>query len=147
MLGFLSLLAWLWMAPACDTGFCSCVGPRDPRSALETSAAVFTGRVVAVRDTMVGTAAEHGPWQMRRVTLEVDGVWKGVESATVVVLTGMGGGDCGFPFRRGESYLVYTAGGTPGEPLRVGICGRTALLEHAAADLHALGDPVHRWRR
>jgi hypothetical protein len=144
MLGLLALLGTLWMAPPCETGFCSCAGPRDVPSALASAQAVFTGRVVSVRDTTVQT--DHGPWRRRRVMLRVDRAWKGVEAETVTVLTGWGGGDCGFPFERGESYLVY-AHGRPGEVLGTGICGRTAELSRAAADVRALGEPTHRWRR
>jgi hypothetical protein len=144
MLGFLALLGWTWIAPPCETGFCSCVGPRDVPSAVASAEAVFTGTVVAVRDTMIGTRAEYGPFSRRKVTLRVDRAWKGVASQTVVVLTGQGGGDCGFPFERGESYLVYADGGS-GEPLATGICGRTAALSHAAADVRALGEPSRRW--
>jgi hypothetical protein len=144
MLGVLALLGALWMAPPCETGFCSCVGPRDVPSSVASADAVFTGRVVRVRRTLVGWGAEHGPWGARRVTLRVDRAWKGVESRTVVVLTGLGGGDCGFPFRRGESYLVF-AGERNGGSLGVGICSRTAELSRAAADLRELGEPSTRF--
>jgi hypothetical protein len=111
---------------------------------LASAEAVFSGTVVAVRDTMIGTSAEYGPFPRRKVTLRVDRAWKGVESKTVVVLTGQGGGDCGFPFERGESYLVY-AHGQPGQPISAGICGRTTQLARAAADVRALGEPSRRW--
>ncbi|HEV3048747.1 MAG TPA: hypothetical protein VGX50_00475 [Longimicrobium sp.] len=146
MLGFLVLLGGLWTAPACEPGVCSCVGAGDAPSGLASSDAVFTARVLSVRDTVVGRGSEYGPRQMRRVTLRVDRAWKGVGSRTVVVVTGMGGGDCGFPFRRGKSYLVY-AHGTGDGSLSAGICGRTAELARAAADLRALGEPARHWRR
>ncbi|WP_420128699.1 hypothetical protein [Longimicrobium sp.] len=85
----------------------------------------------------------HGSWTQRVVTLRVDRAWKGVESETVVLMTGWGGGDCGFPFEHGKSYLVYTDG-RPGELPRAGICGRTAVLSRANADIRALGEPA--WR-
>jgi hypothetical protein len=142
MLGFVALLGALWMAPPCETGVCSCAGPRDVPSTVASAQAVFTGRVVSVRNRTVQTP--NGPRPRRAVTLRVDRAWKGVESRTVVVLTGQGGGDCGFPFRRGDSYLVY-AYGAPGEVLAAGMCGRTAELSRAAADLRALGEPSRRW--
>lgn len=143
MLGFLVLLGGLWTAPACETGFCSCVGPRNAQSARASSDAVFTGRVVSVRDTVVGAGTQHGPWQERLVTLQVDRAWKGVESSTVVVMTGMGGGDCGFPFQPGKSYLVYANRGHDGA-LGTDICGRTAPAAYARADLAALGPATFR---
>ena len=146
MLGFLVLLGGLWTAPACETGVCSCAGSHDVPSALASADAVFTARVLSVRDTLVGGGTEHGPWEMLRVTLRVDRAWKGVESRTVEVITGTGGGDCGFPFRRGKSYLVYTHRMGAGS-LSAGICGRTAELARASADIRALGPATARWQR
>jgi hypothetical protein len=73
------------------------------------------------------------------VTLRVDRAWKGVESGTVVVLTGQGGGDCG-PGRSGKSYLVFADGG-PASRWLPGVCGRTAELSRAAEDVAELGEP------
>ena len=139
MLGFLVLLGGLWTAPACETGVCSCVGPRDVPTSLQQADAVFTGRVTAVRNVTV-----RG-YQMRRVTLRVDRAWKGVEARNVVVMTGSGGGDCGFDFRRREAYLVYAHRASSGS-LHAGICGRTSALGRASADVRQLGEPARRWR-
>jgi hypothetical protein len=140
MLSVLALLGWMWMAPPCEPGFCRCALPRDVASEASSAAAVFTGRVVSVRDTAVQTSA--GGWMQRVVTLRVDHAWKGVESDSVAVLAG--GGRCGFQFERGESYLVF-ANGLPGESPWTGACGRTAELSRAAADLRELGEPARRW--
>lgn len=140
MLGLTALLVALWITPPCETGFCSCVGPRDVPSSVASADAVFTGRVVRVRNVT------HGGRQLRRVTLRVDRAWKGVDSRTVVVITGSGGGDCGFPFRRRESYLVFAGERTDGL-LGTGLCGRTAELSRAAADIRDLGPPALRWTR
>src|SRR5688572_7555297 len=106
MLGFLALLGSLWMAPSCEGGFCMCAYREDVATEFAGAHAVFTGRVVAVGDTVVGEGRFPGPY-MRRVTLRVDRAWKGVESDTIVVLTGMNDGACGVRFRRGASYLVF----------------------------------------
>lgn len=142
MLGFLALLGALAVAP-CETGFCSCAGRPDVSSALQSADAVFTGRVVSVRNTHPWWRRESDP--RRRVTLRVDRAWKGVDSRTVVMITRMIS-TCEFRFRRGESYLVF-AHGTGDGSLGAGICGRTAELARAAADLRALGEPAWRWRR
>lgn len=146
MIGLVALLGSLWMAPPCEAGFCSCVGPQDVAAAVQSADAVFTGSVVSVRDTVVGGGSAHGPWSMRRVTLRVKRAWKGAETRDVIVLTGMGGGDCGFPFQRGKTYLVYAHRSDSGG-LGAGICGRTASLRNAAADLRELGTPVQRRSR
>ncbi|WP_420128697.1 hypothetical protein [Longimicrobium sp.] len=143
MLSFLALLGSLWITPPCEAAFCKCAAPADVPAAVAASDAVFTGRVLSVRDTTIAVG-EHA-WPVRRVTLRADRAWKGVESRLVVVLTGMGGGDCGFAFRRGESYLVYAH--ENGGVLRAGMCGRTAAVSQARADVHELGQPAHRWRR
>jgi hypothetical protein len=145
MIGFFALLGSLWMAPPCEAGFCSCV-PLDVAAAVQAADAVFVGSVVSVRDTMVDRGSTHGAWRMRRVTLRVVRSWKGAETRDAVVLTGMGDGDCGFPFERGQSYLVYAHSRDPGV-LSASICGRTRSLQRAAADLEELGTPVRRRSR
>ena len=144
MIWLLALLGSLWLSPACDTGLCTCVGPRTPAQALESADAAFTGRVIRMRDTVFPGEPPNGGWQRRYVTLRVDRSWKGVETRTVTVVTGTGGGDCGFPFEEGESYLVYARGGP--DELETSICGRTSDLSYAAADLRALGAPRRTWR-
>jgi hypothetical protein len=137
MLGFFALLGALAVAPPCETGVCRCLPPPDVQSARDSSASVFTGRVLSIRDTTIGGGAEHDTWRMRAVALRVDRAWKGVDSHTCVVLTGMGGGDCGVLFRPGDSYLVYTGGPSSGWPI-ASLCGRTAPLARADADIRAL---------
>jgi hypothetical protein len=147
MLWLLALLASLWLPPACDTGFCSCRGPATAADALQSADAVFTGRAISVRDTIVLGDSLVPEWPRRVATLLADGAWKGVEAQTVTVTTGMGGGDCGFPFAQGETYLVYAhRGGRDGSgPLETSICGRTVLLARADGDLQALGAPRRTW--
>jgi hypothetical protein len=53
---------------------------------------------------------------------------------TLQVVTGAGGGDCGFGFEVGERYLVYASRRESGE-LTTGICSRTNLLAKAAGDV------------
>jgi hypothetical protein len=58
----------------------------------------------------------------------MDGRGKRVE-----IRTGMGGGDCGYSFERGRSYVVYAYQDKDG--LVASLCTRTAPLERAQADL------------
>lgn len=145
MPAFLALLGALWTAVPCATGFCSCAPPEAMATEVQQADAVFTGRVVAVRDTTAEDGHFPGPW-MLHVTLRVDRAWKGIESETVVVVTGRWGGDCGFPFRRGGRYLVF-AYREPGGALSAGLCGHTSRLSRAGGALRALGEPARRWRR
>lgn len=136
--------AALSFAGPCST--CRCVvPPPTPQSALESATAVFTGTVVSIRETTV--SPEPGRWRpARMVGFRVDGAWKGVSAPKVVVLTGMGGGDCGLDFDRGARYLVYAHAGADGK-LSTGVCRRTAPAALASEDLRALGNPERRWPR
>jgi hypothetical protein len=60
--------------------------------------------------------------------------WRGVKDKEVEVRTGYGGGDCGYVFEFGKSYLIYSWGGNA-QPLRTGICSRTRSLATASEDV------------
>jgi hypothetical protein len=68
------------------------------------------------------------------ITFRVGRMWRGPGSRTVKILTGRGGGDCGYRFERGKRYLVYAYKDT-GEAWGTGICTRTRAIEHAGEDL------------
>ena len=81
---------------------------------------------------------------------------KGINQKTVDVATGGGGGDCGYPFKSGERYLVYAyksegaaldasisrtvIGGSSGmaAPLTANICSRTRPLSEATDDIELI---------
>lgn len=140
MLAFVALLGSLWMASPCGPAACSCIPPRDVPTSIREVDAVFSGTVTRVRGVTV-----RG-YQMRQVTLRLDRAWKGVESRTVVVLTGSGDGDCGFDFRRRRAYLVFAHRAETGS-LHAGLCGRTGALARASETVRALGEPTRRWPR
>jgi hypothetical protein len=78
----------------------------------------------------------------RRVTFAVAERFKGVDGRLIDVLTGSGGGDCGFNFRVGSSYLVFAYRHPVTGRLGTGICSRTALANWANRDLKLLRAPV-----
>ena len=98
--------------------------------------AVFSGRVVQVED--VKRTAEEGYFLKKKVRFAVIDAFRGVTGETVEVLTGSGGGDCGYNFEVNESYLVYAWNN--GGKLSTGICSRTRRLTDAAEDLHYIRD-------
>jgi 5-hydroxyisourate hydrolase-like protein (transthyretin family) len=51
------------------------------------------------------------------------------------VVTGLGGGDCGYGFKQGGQYLVYAHRNDKDKRLYTGICSRTRPLAEAADDL------------
>lgn len=116
---------------------CTCALPypqqslrRQVRTALGEARAVFSGKVIEVRDDPETSSVV--------VRLKVERVWKGSPPAEVRVVTGRGGGDCGYRFEVGESYLVYAHSAGAGG-LGTNICQRTARLSEAAKDLQVLG--------
>jgi len=60
--------------------------------------------------------------------------FRGFQLSQVTVETGYGGGDCGYPFEIGQSYLVY-AHRTPEGHLTTSICSRTRPAREATEDL------------
>ena len=117
---------------------CSCShGPGPACQAAFAADTVFAGEARRVARTATGL----------RVDFEVRERFRGELSPTVVVLTGTGGGDCGFPFVAGESYVVYGTRVPGTDELRAfGTgCSRTRSVADAAEDrafLRTLDDPA-----
>ncbi|HSI34441.1 MAG: hypothetical protein ACAI43_23390 [Phycisphaerae bacterium] len=107
---------------------CKCAPPPPPAEAMGKCDAVFLGKV---------TAVERGDRGIR-VTIAVEKSWKGDARAELVVTTGMGGGDCGYGFQQGKSYVVYAYARDTG--LSTGTCSRTCHIDDAGEDLKALGE-------
>ncbi len=119
---------------------CKCINPGAPREALARATAVFVGRVLDIA---------HGPGPGRasvRVTLLVSRGWKGVAQDTVKVVTGSGGGDCGYGFGVDGEYLVYAVRLPDSPSLYVSRCSRTALAE-GSGDVMVLGTPSYKRHR
>lgn len=121
---------------------CSCIVPPAPTAARAAATAVFVGTVVSRREITLEVDGSDIAIPALAVTFRLEAVWKGVEPGeeTVEVTTGFGGGDCGFPFVRGGTYLVYAGDGAP--RLTTSVCTRTALATLAEEDLEALGPPL-----
>ena len=89
---------------------------------------------------LISADIDHDPPYML-VTFNVSRSYAGQQGKTVDLTTGMGGGDCGYPFEVGKQYLVYAWKDQSGK-LSTGICSGTGLLEDRKADLAALhGEP------
>jgi hypothetical protein len=126
------------MAFARTDGFaCSCSLPYPKQSlktqvkkALNESRAVFSGKILEV-------TADPEKFSIV-VKLKVERSWKGSLPEEISINTGRGGGDCGYRFEVGESYLIYAYGSDVGR-LSTNICQRTAKLSEAVKDLQILG--------
>src|SRR5688572_23576239 len=100
--------------PTCAVPVCSCIWETDPLKARAGAAAVIE---VTTIDSLrpyfrIDTAAPPSEWiarvfELHRVRVVVDRVWKGTVSDTLFVFTGEKDGGCGFPFEPGEHYLLF----------------------------------------
>ena len=118
---------------------CSCMAPGPPCRAFGAAAATFVGTVTDVKTRQPKEGADgQVEWGARVFTFTVVQPFSGVEGTEVEVSTGLGGGDCGYGFRKGETYLVYAYGGGDGKGLGTGICTRTRPVSEAAEDLEYL---------
>ncbi|HEX8457860.1 MAG TPA: hypothetical protein VF656_11230 [Pyrinomonadaceae bacterium] len=120
-----------------DTLACSC-SPIDGslsdaqlvRQARKKADAVFTGKVIAIREFGTDTLA---------VSFKVDRVWKGKIPNQAVVLTDSDKIHCqlGVPFREGERYIVYAEKAYTS--LVTSICTRTVKVSESLLDVKILG--------
>jgi hypothetical protein len=139
------VLAWVQMTPHQSGAASFCRSREDD---LLEADVIFSG--VATRVEKHDIRYDYGPATFTQtVTLRVLNSWKGNVPAQVVVHGGpaygrdCGVGNCGYTFKPGVSYLVFTHGqGT--DTKHVGVadkCSRTAPLAspEAQQDLAALG--------
>jgi 5-hydroxyisourate hydrolase-like protein (transthyretin family) len=128
------------MAAPAILSACSC---RDNGPACEAAwkaKAVFAGTVIALtRDVMKPDSqrsVQVNGYLGTHAVIEVAEAFLGMEGRPrrIEVRTGMGGGDCGYPFERGQRYVVYADRETDGA-LVVSLCSRTAPVDRAGADL------------
>ena len=112
---------------------CSCAPSGSPAEALERADAVFAGEVASVK---FSGASPYRLSSSALVTVEfrVTRVWKGPRWPTLTVETERSEISCGFEFKEGQNYIVYTWEGR-----RTGLCTRTAPAWMAFADFVALG--------
>src|SRR5262245_51732739 len=134
---------------------CSCIGSAPPCQQVWNVSAVFAGTVVAIDQPDLlprlppgegvpsnrSVARRQNPSQptefpKKVVRFAIKEAWNGVSAGEkeIEVETGLGGGDCGYGFERGEDYLVY-AYRSPQGRLTTGICSRTRRLSAAEEDL------------
>jgi len=112
---------------------CSCAKPVSVEEEYNRSVAVFAGEVTRIevkQKSLKGTKL--------LVHFNVLQTWKGIEHSSVTVATGIGDGDCGYPFVKGKEYIVYAKETLNG--LETVVCDRTKEIEHAEEDLGALGE-------
>jgi len=111
-----------------------------PSEGFTSSSYVFTGEVTDI-DKNDATS-----FRGLEVTLKVEKVWKGEPKEIIKVHTAGSTAACGYPFKKGETYLVYAVS-DEADPIRVSLCSRTAPVGRAKEDLDSLGKPAHTFDR
>lgn len=129
---------------------CICDGePQTPNQALQSSDAVFLGRVLG-SDDGIGDRVLGGGYGGFRTRLEVKESWKGVSRKSILIRThAEHGGGCSGPYlETGQTYLVYARrdDNLLNKPLTMVWCGRTSHITNAGEDLQALGPGTIRIR-
>jgi hypothetical protein len=116
---------------------CTCAVSGPPCEAYWRASAVFVGQVVGVSTVEVeeGEGEDKRKHGWRAFRFAVERPLRGVEDAYVEVLTGGGGGDCGYDFERGGRYVVYASSDEKKQRLYTTICSRTQPVAEAGEDL------------
>jgi hypothetical protein len=116
---------------------CTCAGGAPPCQSYWQASAVFVGQVVGVSTVGAEEGAGESKYKYKRRSFRfaVERALRGVRGTSVEVLTGQGGGDCGYDFERGERYVVYAHLDEKQGRLSTSICTRTRPVAGAGEDL------------
>ena len=149
------VLIALLLAPLAPVWACSCSPISEPPcQAAWNYTAVFTGTVIDFAEPAPAQSQTVGPKPIRPsiyydspsrppfsshnrlVRIKIAEVLTGVDPGQkeIEIVTGMGGGDCGYAFQSGVDYIIYAYKNSEGR-LETGICSRTRPLTQAAEDL------------
>jgi hypothetical protein len=124
----------LLLLSASTANACSCLDSGPPCQAFGQASAVFSGRVTEITSIRDDNNPHRGLSQ-RLVRFAIIQSYRGISGTAAQTITGSGGGDCGYPFKMGESYLVYAYQNSEAKKLYAGICSRTRPLSQASEDL------------
>src|SRR5215510_3052420 len=94
---------------------------------------VFLGTVVGSAKITINEGDYK--YEQRLVRFEAVTTFRGEQKAKEEIVTGLSGGDCGYRFIDGETYLVYARRNRQDKRLYTSTCTRTQPLSRAAQDL------------
>lgn len=95
-----------------DAKACSCINPNTPIEEYKTSPIVFVGKVTSIAEdkAKIERFGREGEVRTGLVAyLDITEPFKGTKQKVATIVTGGGGGDCGFPFEVGKSYFVFAS--------------------------------------
>ena len=126
LIGTLSFLGG--EAKACDCEY----GGSLPCYEYWRSDAVFQGTVVSQQNL----DEDNDGFSQRLARLAIEQAFKGITGSQVDIVTGRGGGECGYPFKDGQRYLVYAFRDRKDTSRwHTSICTRTRPFSEAGEDL------------
>lgn len=108
---------------------CTCRQTPDFKLAVGSSTEIFLAEVLDIKQL---------PYEGQEVSVQVHAAWKGAITGRNIV---HGGGACGFYFKRGEQYLIYSR--SVDGKVSVSMCSRSKDYSRATDDIRSLGAP--RW--
>jgi hypothetical protein len=100
---------------------CDCIGDESVKSAIKNSNIVIRGLIIS-RESIIyvdtlklfedSTKKEFAvplfTWKLYKYRVVVTEKYKGKNlTDTITIMTGVGNGDCGFPFETGKEYIIY----------------------------------------
>ena len=107
---------------------------------------IFLGRVTAVKPVDDAKPGAFLSTVSARFVVEESFHGNGVSGNELTVYTGSGGGDCGYPFVPGQTYLVYASPGPGDNLLHTSVCTETTPTVRAGGvlgQLRAMRDHQH----
>ncbi len=118
---------------------CSCMETSSVCNAFGDAKAVFIGKVVEGSSVEFMSDMLNAGTRDLTFTFKVRRGFIGAKAGqTVVIHTGFGFGDCGFPFKKNEEYIVYAYQSEDNQVLSTGVCTRTTHISRADEDISGL---------
>jgi hypothetical protein len=142
---------------------CTCAYQPSPCATFNATPVVFVGKVASIKEDKTEIVRFGMKEEVRTGLLAhliVEEALKGITRKEVDVVTGGGGGDCGYHFEEGERYLIYAYPNRTGDgedrnrmssthiagsgvtvvpgSLTTSICTRTSPLKGAQNDLEVI---------
>ena len=116
---------------------CSCAEHTPSCQGYWDASVVFAGVVTEISSRQAETRQGEGNYTRAEAIIHftAEKYYRDKLGAEVEVSTGLGGGDCGYPFRIGERYLVYAQIDKERQKLTTSICMLTKPLAEAKEDL------------